>query len=49
MGGRYVVISFLFTYTANAGQTVLREIEEEELKWQEKEDTPSIGKNTTKT
>lgn len=49
MGGRYVAISFLFTYATNANQTVLREIEEEELKWQEKEDTLSIGKNTTKT
>ena len=49
MGGWYVAISFLFTYHTNAGQTVLREIEEEDLKWQEKVDTPSTGENNTKT
>ena len=49
MGGWYVTVSFSFMHPANAGQTVLREIEEEDLKWQEMADTPSIDEKTTKT
>ena len=39
---------FLILYPANAVQTVLREIEEEDSKWQEKAESPSVDEKATK-
>ncbi len=49
MGGWYVAISFPISYPANAVQTVLREIEEEDSKWQEKAESASVDEKVTKT
>lgn len=46
MEGRYKYSAY--TVVANSVQLALREIEEEDLKWQEKAGSLSIDKNSTK-